>query len=625
MFTVSFIGPDGSGKTTLARHMEDYLPVKTKYMYMGVSLESSNIMLPTSRLKLVLRRLLKRPSDTVGPRDPSSLKQRSKNPIKQALRFVKQSVRLLNQVAEELFRQFVISWYRFRGYIVILDRDFFADYYTYDIVSEGPRPLLRRIHGFILKTFYRKPDLALYLDVSGEVMFARKGEGTVELLEQRRADYKRLADVLPRFDTVDGNQPLDVVIADVQKRIMQFHGEKKQKKQANDKPHVVLVGFDCSTALQSARVLKSYRIPTLGIAKNLSHFACRTNSCERIIKSSTADETLIDTLCAIGPGLMQKAVIMPCTDLSVMLVSKHRTRLENWYHIPLPSHDTIEILMDKVRFAELAEKHGLPIPKTIALSSQTDVEEACQNLRFPCMLKPGIKTTQWESNTKKKVVEVGNVDELKAAFKQYSKFSDLLLVQEKIMGDSQEFTCNAYYQSGSKPIAYFTSQKIRKWPSVGGTGCISVEAENQLVVDECHKLHSLFDYRGFGYLEMKYDERDKRFLMIESNPGRPTGRSTSAEPSGVELLRAMYCDAIGTEVPSQTTQRPIRGRKWIYIRRDLISATYSWWHGKQSFSSIVKSWRGPKKFAVLSLRDPVPFLAECLGAARKVVRRVIGK
>jgi hypothetical protein len=175
---------------------------------MGINLESSNVMLPTTRLVLELKRLRGIRPDIAGPFDPGRARPDPEGALKRAAVGLKLSLRLVNQLGEEWFRQFLAWNYRRRGYIVLFDRHFFSDYYAYDVVdSRRKRPLTGRIHGFVLKHLYPKPDLLIYLDAPAEVLFARKGEGTIELLEQRRQEYMQLRDLVEHFVVVDASKP----------------------------------------------------------------------------------------------------------------------------------------------------------------------------------------------------------------------------------------------------------------------------------------------------------------------------------------------------------------------------------------------------------------------------------
>ena len=49
-FTVALIGPDGAGKTTVARALDSELPFPVAYLYMGVNPDSSNHLLFTTRV-----------------------------------------------------------------------------------------------------------------------------------------------------------------------------------------------------------------------------------------------------------------------------------------------------------------------------------------------------------------------------------------------------------------------------------------------------------------------------------------------------------------------------------------------------------------------------------------------
>lgn len=132
-------------------------------------------------------------------------------------------------------------------------------------------------------------------------------------------------------------------------------------------------------------------------------------------------------------------------------------------------------------------------------------------------------------------------------------------------------------------------------------------------------------YRGIGYVEMKRDAQTGRYMIIEANIGRPTGRSATAERAGVEFLLTAYRDALGQPLPEARTQR-YRGIKWIYFRRDLQASLAAARAGRLSLRGWWRSLRGPKVEAVGSWRDPVPFLADAwrtlMSGARLVRRRL---
>ena len=227
MFTVALIGPDGVGKTTIGRRLERTLPLPVKYLYMGVNPDSSNRLLPTTRLMHAIKRSRGAKPDVAGPPDPNRLKPRPKGAVKRAVAGLRSSLRLVNRLGEEWFRQGLAWRYRRRGFIVLFDRHFFSDYYAYDIANHAAgRSLSRRIHGLILDRIYPKPDLVIYLDAPAEVLFARKGEGTLESLERRRQEYLHMRGLVRHFAVVDASQPEDDVARAVAELIQDFYAAR---------------------------------------------------------------------------------------------------------------------------------------------------------------------------------------------------------------------------------------------------------------------------------------------------------------------------------------------------------------------------------------------------------------
>jgi thymidylate kinase len=204
--SVALVGPDGVGKSTIARRLTDRLG-DGRYLYMGVNLETSSVVLPSTRLLLAAKKRRGGRPDLVGW--PSST---TKKGWKTSLRAW---VRIGNLMAEEWFRA-GISWYhRLRGRTVVMDRHFLADYWKHDMDPANPdRPLISRIHGALLRNLYPRPDLVILLDLEPAESYRRKPEGSLEDREARYAEYTQLGDLFDALAVVDASaQPDDVLEA----------------------------------------------------------------------------------------------------------------------------------------------------------------------------------------------------------------------------------------------------------------------------------------------------------------------------------------------------------------------------------------------------------------------------
>ncbi len=391
----------------------------------------------------------------------------------------------------------------------------------------------------------------------------------------------------------------------------------------------IVIGLDCITGLQVARLLDARGVPVIGVARRPHHFACRTRACRRVLVADTAGEALVEALVRLGPTLEAPGVLYPCTDAAVRQVSLHREALRPWYLFALPDHDTVEMLMDKARFYAFARQHGLPVPATLLLHSRREAADAARQLTFPCLLKPTLKTPTWERATKAKAFRVTSPDELLALYDRCARWADTLMVQEWVEGpDHNLYSCNAYFDAGSRPLATFVSRKLRQWPIKTGTSCLGVACRHDTLLETTVRLFRLARFHGLAYLEMKQDARTGRHLIIEPNVGRPTGRSVIAEAGGVELHLTMYCDLTGRPLPARRAQDD-RRITWVYLRRDLQASAAYWRRGELTPGEWWRSLRGPKVFAVWSPRDPVPFFLDvwqtAQGAARAWLRSLAGR
>jgi thymidylate kinase len=222
MFSVTLIGPDGAGKTTITRRLETSGLLPFRYLYMGVNLAASNAALPTSRLVHLLKRRRRR-AGPAGPRPAGSNEGRRRG--RSGLRA---AARLASRLAEEWYRQLVSWWYQLRGFVVLYDRHFVFDFAP-EIAGGGG--VEQRLHRWFL-ALYPQPDLVIFLDAPGEVLFARKGESTAAELERRRQAFLRQGERVPNFVAVDATRPLDEVYAEVAALIVGAVADRRRRPAA---------------------------------------------------------------------------------------------------------------------------------------------------------------------------------------------------------------------------------------------------------------------------------------------------------------------------------------------------------------------------------------------------------
>jgi thymidylate kinase len=233
MLTVALIGADGSGKTTVSKRLQAELGLPVRSIYMGVNKYSSNVLLPHTRLIVNLRRMRYGDAPEAAS-DIERFRAPPKTVPRRALASAMSFLRLANSLAEEAYRLWVAHRDTRRGRVVIFDRHFFADFFAADISGHGgPRPLPRRIHGFMLQHVFPKPDFVVCLDAPAEVLYARKPEGTLERVRKKREELLAALDAMPHSLVVDATSPPDEVVSEVATAVRSLYVRRLQERRSD--------------------------------------------------------------------------------------------------------------------------------------------------------------------------------------------------------------------------------------------------------------------------------------------------------------------------------------------------------------------------------------------------------
>lgn len=223
MATVALIGPDGVGKTSVADALLASSRLPLKYLYMGVSIESANVSLPTSRLVHRLkvyqarRSLAKRGEEIPEEVNLHGMEHRIDRRGK-----LGSVARLLRRVSEELYRQ-LFSWvYQWRGHVVVYDRHFVFDSLPAPSEFHAPRRLTDRIHNWFLYHLFPRPGLVILLDAPVDVLYSRKQEVPPDYLQADRDRLRARLDYAKKHVCIDASGSLDNVVAQVNQVIMAY-------------------------------------------------------------------------------------------------------------------------------------------------------------------------------------------------------------------------------------------------------------------------------------------------------------------------------------------------------------------------------------------------------------------
>src|SRR5579863_6858521 len=133
-----------------------------------------------------------------------------------------------------------------------------------------------------------------------------------------------------------------------------------------------------------------------------------------------------------------RPALIPASDRFLMAIATHADALSNAYCIG-GDPKLQGILSEKESLYSLAAAHGMPIPRTGRVRTESDVLEFAKTATFPCLLKP-MAAREWEVFPPghllylSKVAVANNTEELLNLYRVVGPVSPVLSIQEIIAG-----------------------------------------------------------------------------------------------------------------------------------------------------------------------------------------------
>jgi D-aspartate ligase len=324
-------------------------------------------------------------------------------------------------------------------------------------------------------------------------------------------------------------------------------------------------------------------------------------------------ETLVDLLVRFGSSLPERPVLYYEGDHELLLVSRHRWQLADAFKFVVPDPTLVEDLVDKSRFRCLAERLGLPVPRSQSIQRLDSSSASDLDLPFPFIAKPLTRRPdRWAPvGGSQKAVQVDGPQSWRELSARIAEAHMPVLLQEIVPGPETLIeSYHVYVDEAGVIVGEFTGRKIRTYPARYGH---STALETTDAADTRAVGRTLVDRLGLrGVAKFDFKRRpDGTLCLLEVNPRFNLWHHLGAV-AGVNLPALVYDDLVGR--PRRTMPRARAGLRWSNPWDDLAAA--------RSAGLPLRAWlaftMGSDARRVVALDDPLPFL--CGGAAAVVKR-----
>jgi predicted ATP-grasp superfamily ATP-dependent carboligase len=360
----------------------------------------------------------------------------------------------------------------------------------------------------------------------------------------------------------------------------------------------------------------------LGVARSLGRQGVRVRvlrepgeplaAASRFVERSLAwpaggDAARISFLLALAEsGGLEGWALIPTADETAALVARHHERLGRHFVHTTPSWESLRWAYDKRFTYALAERVGVPCPRTALPKSAA--EAAVVDVPFPAVLKPAVKDSL-NRFTAAKAWRVDSLSELPARYDEACALvdPDILIVQELVPGGGEAQFSFATLCVDGEPLATLTARRTRQYPADFGRASTFVETIDcpELVAPSLRLLGEI-RYTGLIEIEYKRDPRDGVMKVLDMNP-RVWGWHSLCAGAGVDFSYLLWLFASGQPIPP-TRARP--GVGWMRLTTDTPTSVKELLAGRLAPRDYLGSLGRKHESAIFARDDPLPGLCE---------------
>jgi D-aspartate ligase len=310
----------------------------------------------------------------------------------------------------------------------------------------------------------------------------------------------------------------------------------------------VIIGSEFIAYYMARCFNDAYGIVPLVIGRQAAPSTSHSSIVEVSIVEDLWDEDIfITTLLSTAERLKkqyEQLILIPTSDMYVRMVSKHAKLLQNHYLFNCVSADVLDEVQLKSNFYRLCHDNSIDIPETISITVTSAL--SCPDIlpTFPIIVKPADVDMYYRHPFagQKKIYKLHSRQELIETIDlvRQSGYHGELVCQEFIPGDDTSLYDMVIYvdSKGSTRSVSFSRVLLQEHtPQAIGNLTALITRSNPEFMREMSHFAEVIHFRGFGNFDIKFDERDGKFKILELNVRQ--GRSSyymSAQGSNMASL-----------------------------------------------------------------------------------------
>ncbi|MDG5467375.1 hypothetical protein P9J64_03475 [Deltaproteobacteria bacterium IMCC39524] len=322
------------------------------------------------------------------------------------------------------------------------------------------------------------------------------------------------------------------------------------------------------------------------------------------------EENFIATLLELSER-WQGAVLMPVSDETLLIASRHKELLGRHFLVACPDYATVVKVIDKRKTYTIANLAGIPVPQTLLPVSAAEAKEFSQMVGFPCLLKPA-QSHMFLEHFRKKMFVADNPSEIIDYYLQASDAGLDMMIQEIIPGNDREVVNYNCYTISGTPLVEFMASHLRNAPPCYGSPRVACSKWQPELLEPGRQLLESISFSGFACVEFKRDSRDGIFKLIEVN-GRHNLSTLLAVRCGINFPWLEYRHLAYGTIPQQ---KPYESNiYWIDMAKDIACNFRHLLNERYSLAEYLRPYGGSKVWAIFDWSDPFPFIRRIISQA----------